>query len=119
METPMRIVTLAALAMTVTAGRSDPLAGRVAGPPVDCIDLSRVNGPDIVDANTIIYRQSGKRIWVTGPVDECPSLHPRDTLVVEVYGSRLCRNDRFRTVTPGLSIPSGVCRFRQFVPYDR
>ena len=115
----MRMITLAALAMTLMAGRADPLADRVAGTPVDCIDLSRINGPDIVDANTILYRQSGKRIWVTGPVGECPSLRTRDTLIVDVYGSRLCRNDRFRTVTPGLSIPSGVCRFGRFVPYDR
>ncbi len=115
----MRIITLVALATTLMAGRSDPLDGRVAGAPVDCIDLSRINGPDIVDASTILYRQSEKRIWVTGPVGECPSLRPMDTLIVEVQGSRLCRNDLFRTVTPGLSIPSGVCRFRRFVPYDR
>ena len=115
----MRIITLAALATTLMAGRSDPLDGRVAGAPVDCIDLSRINGPDIVDASTILYRQSAKRIWVTGPVGECPSLRPMDTLIVEVQGSRLRRNDLFRTVTPGLSIPSGVCRFRRFVPYDR
>ena len=115
----MRMITLAALAMTLMAGRADPLADRVAGTPVDCIDLSRINGPDIVDANTILYRQSAKRIWVSGPIGECPSLRPLDTLIVEVHGSQLCRNDLFRTVTPGLSIPSGICRFRPFVPYDK
>jgi hypothetical protein len=114
-----RIATLAALAMTLASGRADPLAGRIAGAPVDCIDPSRLNGPDIVDADTILYRQSGKRIWVSGPVGQCPSLRTGDTLVVELYGGRLCRNDRFRTITPGISIPSGVCRFRAFVPYDR
>ena len=46
-------------------------------------------------------------------------LKPNDTLIVEVHGSRVCRNDLFRTVTPGLSIPSGICRLRSFVPYDR
>ena len=114
-----RLATLAALALTLAAGRSDPLAGWVAGPSVECIDLQRINGPDIVDADTILYRESGKRIWVSGPVGKCPSLRPLDTLIVEVRGSQLCRNDMFRTVTPGLSIPSGVCRFRRFVPYDR
>lgn len=114
-----RLLTLAALGLSLAAAKSDPLAGRVAGAPVDCVDLSRLNGPDIVDSHTILYRQSGKRIWVTGPVGECPSLRPYDTLIVEVRGSRLCRNDLFRTVTPGLSIPSGICRLRSFVPYDR
>ncbi|MEG8018176.1 hypothetical protein [Sphingomonas sp. LR55] len=70
-------------------------------------------------SQTILYRQSGKRIWKTGPVGECPSLRPLDTLIVDAYGGQLCRNDRFRTVSAGMSIPSGYCRFRDFTPYDK
>ncbi|WP_235529819.1 hypothetical protein [Sphingomonas sp. Leaf242] len=119
----MRGVILAAAALLTVgmlgAGKSDPLAGRTAGAPVRCIDLQQLNGPEIVDAHTILYRQSGKRIWKTGPVGECPSLRPFDTLIVDVYGGQLCRNDRFRTVSVGMSIPSGYCRFRDFTPYDK
>ncbi len=109
----------AALGLSLTAGKSDPLAGRVAGAPVQCIDIARSSGPEIVDAQTILYRQSGKRVWKTGPVGACPSLRPFDTLIVDVYGGQLCRNDRFRTVSVGMSIPSPTCRFRDFTPYDK
>lgn len=114
----MRVPVLAALALALVAGKSDPLAGRVAGTPVRCIDIGRNDGPDIVDSQTILYRQSGKRIWKTGPVGECPSLRPVDTLIVDVYGGQICRNDRFRTISNGTSIPSPYCRFRDFTPYN-
>ena len=114
------LVAVALLAMgTLVAGTSDPLAGRVAGKPVRCIDIQRNGGPEIVDSQTILYRESGKRVWKTGPVGECASLRPLDTVIVEVYGGQLCRNDRFRTVSVGMSIPSGYCRFRDFTPFDR
>ena len=83
----MRAVLLAALALPLLAGRSDPLEGRIAGAPVRCIDLQQLNGPEIVDSQTILYRQSGKRIWKTGPVGECPSLRPLDTLIVDAQGA--------------------------------
>ncbi len=119
----MRAPVLAAVALltvgTPVAGKSDPLADRVAGAPVRCIDIQRNGGPEIVDSQTILYRESGKRIWKTGPVGECASLRPLDTVIVEIYGGQLCRNDRFRTVSVGMSIPSGYCRFRDFTPFDR
>ncbi len=114
-----RVLLAAALALTLVAGKSDPLAGRIAGKPVRCVDLQQLGGPEIVDSQTILYRQSGRRIWKTGPVGECPSLQRFDTLVVDVFGGQLCRNDRFRTVSAGMSIPSATCRFRDFTPYDR
>jgi hypothetical protein len=115
-----RAGTLAALALALMAGRSDPLAGRVAGEPRRCINLSLLsNGPVIEDANTIVYRQSGRRWWVTHPVDSCPSLRPMTTLILDVYGSQLCANDRFRTILPGTTIPSAYCRLGPFTPYDK
>jgi hypothetical protein len=118
---------IAALVLVGTIGAAVPdkdavtkaLAGRVPGQAEDCITLSSNQGPQIVDAQTILYRQSGKRVWRTGPIGACPSLRPLETLVVEVWGGQLCRNDRFRVITPGLSIPSGYCRFDRFTPYDK
>lgn len=116
----IRPLAIAALALPLLAARSDPLAGRVAGEPQRCITLSPTNGPSIVDAHTILYTEgAGRRIWKTGPVGACPSLEPLTTLIVEVYGGQLCRNDRFRVLTPGTSIPSAYCRFTPFTPYTR
>lgn len=102
------------------AAHKDPLAGRVPGPAAECIDDQfSSSGPNVVDQHTILYRQSGKRIWVTHPVGDCPSLEPVVTLVVEKYGSRLCHNDRFRVIQPGSVIPGPICRFGPFTPYDK
>ena len=114
-----RIGILAALALTLAAGKSDPLAGRVAGTPQECIPLPRFDGPQIVDARTILYRHTGRTIYRTGPVDGCPALRPLTTLVVEVYGGQLCHNDRFRVLEPGTTIPSASCRFDRFTPYEK
>lgn len=114
-----RVGILAALALTLSAGKSDPLAGRVAGKPQQCIPLPRFDGPQIVDAHTILYRHTSRTIYRTGPVDGCPALRPLTTLIVEVYGGQLCRNDRFRVLEPGAAIPSATCRFDSFIPYEK
>lgn len=106
------------LAVLTAAARDDPLAGRVAGPPQDCVSLERVQGPDIVDARTIRYRESGRRIWRTGPVGTCTHMRSGDTLVVRVQGNQLCRGDRFSVLRNGIG-RGGICRFDRFVPYDK
>ena len=108
----------AAAALALAAGPADPLAGRIAGPARQCVDLDRLGGPDVLRDGRIVYRWTQRRWWVTRPVGRCPSLRPLTTLVVEVYGTQLCRNDRFRTAEPGSVVPSPTCRFGDFVPYD-
>ncbi|WP_419808746.1 hypothetical protein [Sphingomonas sp.] len=110
-----RAVLLLAL---LTAARDDPLAGRAAGPARECIDLDRVQGPEIVDRRTILYRENGRRIWQTGPVGTCGLMRTGDALIVELYGRQICRNDRFR-VRSGGTILGATCRFTSFVPYDK
>ncbi|AXJ96810.1 hypothetical protein DM480_02715 [Sphingomonas sp. FARSPH] len=113
----LAIVPLAALALV--AAKDDPLAGRVAGEPQQCIDLPSTGGPMIVDAHTILFREgAGRRLWKTSPVGACPALRPLVTLVTRPgAGSQLCRNDRFQVIEPGMSIPSAYCRFTDFTPY--
>ena len=114
-----RIAALAALALTLVAGRDDPLAGRIAGAPVRCIGVGLVQGPTILDDKTILYRQSGKRVWRAVPIGSCEALRPPATIIVDVYGGQLCRNDRFRLLSYGMTIPSSYCRFGNFTPYDK
>jgi hypothetical protein len=117
----MRRAALALVGLLALPGAAkDPLAGRLEGPPVRCIsDTDISSGPTIVDEHTILYSRTGRRIWAVHPVGACPSLRPFSTLIVEKYGSQTCANDRFRVVEPGISIPSGYCRFGPFVPYDK
>jgi len=107
------------LAASGLAADRDPLAGRIAGAPQECVSLDRLQGPDIQRDGTIIYRQNRRRLYVTRTVDPCPSLRPPATLIVAVHGSRLCRNDRLRVQRTDGIVPGPVCRFGPFVPYDR
>lgn len=94
------------------------LGDRVPGKPQDCINPGITDGPQIIDSRTLIYRQ-GSRLYRNDLASECPSLAPLTTVIVEMRGSQLCRNDQFRVLTPGTSIPSGYCRLGQFTPYTR
>lgn len=125
------IVMLAALSGCVAAGEPPTpgqeasasediraLQGRVVGAPQDCIDSQGLSGPQIVDRDTILYTAAG-RVWRNKLSAACPSLRPYDTLIVELNGSRICRNDRFRAVQPGTSIPGPFCVLGKFTPYTR
>jgi len=96
---------------------NDALKGRVAGKPQNCLPSpSSVNGPQIVDARTILYRD-GRRVWRNDLEGYCPSLDRYDILVVKLHGSQICKNDLFRPIDPGSRIPGAYCRFGQFTPY--
>jgi hypothetical protein len=119
-----RVLVPFALAATLVAARDDPvgkeLAGRVAGKPVTCITASTTSGPIILDNRTIMYREgAGRRIWINRPRGQCAGLRQPATLIVQLFGSNVCRNDRFQVLEWGSSIPSAPCFFDDFTPYDR
>ncbi|PXA97334.1 hypothetical protein DMC47_14325 [Nostoc sp. 3335mG] len=94
------------------------LAGRVAGKPENCLPTGFVDGPQII-GDSLIYRQTGKRLWRSQVRDRCPFLRNDQIVVSILYGASVCRNDRFRLVDRGVPIPSGDCPFGEFVPYDK
>ena len=101
------------------ADLAQELAGRTAGAAAECIDTSSGQALDIASANTLVVRQ-GRTIWVNRLPSACPGLRPMDQLVVEpAISGRYCRNDRFRSVQPGSSVPGAYCRFGRFTPYRR
>nr|WP_026326137.1 DUF6491 family protein [Sphingomonas sp. Mn802worker] len=114
---------LALLALPVlmlTAATADPTAGRVAGKPVDCIsEIDTRAQAEIIDARTIAYSRTAKRMWITHPEGTCNGLAPARTLIVERRGARLCRGDRFRTIRAPATVPSPQCFFGRFTPYDK
>lgn len=113
----MKRLLLLAAVLPLLAAKDDPLAGRVAGKPQQCINLSQLNGgPVIVDETTILYRD-GPRVWRTGPRGACPALERFSTLIVDVWSGQLCSGDRFRPREPGMRIPGQTCLFRDFTPY--
>jgi hypothetical protein len=98
---------------------ADALGDRVAGAPRDCISTSDSDGPQIIDDHTILYKPVGRTVWRNDLASSCPGLRPYTTMIVEVHGSQICRNDRFRVLEPGTSIPSAFCMFGKFTPYEK
>lgn len=80
--------------------------------------MTSLSGPQIIDRNTVLYNRGGT-VWRANLADSCPGLTPFSTMIVEVRGSQLCRNDQFRVVDVGMTIPGGFCRFESFTPYER
>lgn len=95
------------------------LHNRVAGEPVDCIDLNRVRSTRIIDDTAILY-DAGSTIYVNRPRSGAESLDRWDTLVTRLWGgSRLCSIDTVRLVDTSARMTTGVVFLGEFVPYRR
>ena len=95
------------------------LEGRTAGKPQECVSSGFLQGPEIINDRTILYRETGRTVWRNDVIGPCPSLRPSETLIVEIHGSQLCHNDRFRVLPFGGGIPSAPCRLGKFTPYKK
>lgn len=97
------------------------LAGKVAGRPVDCLQSYNAGDMQVIDDNTILFRQ-GSRTYVQSPVGGCAPLGSGNyTLVTKSFGSMgLCRGDIARVVDlSGGGFTVGSCSLNSFVPFDR
>lgn len=94
-------------------------AGRIAGKPVDCINL----GLSRDDSHTIpgigmAYRQ-GTTWYVSRFEDGCDPLRNGVMVVTRLHSSQLCRGDIAELRMAGPNIPMGSCIFGAFTPYTK
>ncbi|MDF7774669.1 hypothetical protein P1X14_05370 [Sphingomonas sp. AOB5] len=104
-----------------TSGDADlakAIEGRTAGAPLECVSASFVGTPQIIDRDTLLYR-SGRTLYVNQLDAPCPGLEEGNTIIVELHGSQLCKNDSIRTLDPGMTIPGPYCRLGKFTPYKK
>lgn len=94
------------------------LQGRVAGEPVSCIDLHRVNSSQVITDTAILYRV-GSTIYVNRPENGADALDRTDTLVTRLNSTRLCSIDTVTVVDPVSRTFRGVVFLGDFVPYRR
>jgi hypothetical protein len=94
------------------------LEGRVAGEPVNCINLSRVLRSRIIDGTAILY-DAGSTIYVNRPRAGQESLDQWDTLVTRSFTSQLCRTDVVHLYDSTSRISTGSVFLGEFVPYRR
>lgn len=94
------------------------LNGRVAGEPVHCIDMHRVQGSTIIPGTAVIY-DAGSVLYVNRPRGGVESLDRWDILVTRLYTSQLCNTDTVDLIDQGSHMYSGILFLDDFVPYRR
>ena len=120
---------LATLILAVAPARTSPqergqadldkqLAGLVPGNPVDCVNLGRIDGSNIVDRTAIVYRGLGGTLWVNRPRN-ADMLREDDVLVQFIYGSQLCKLDDIKLLDRVSRMERGFVGLGEFVPYTK
>jgi hypothetical protein len=94
------------------------LEGRVAGEPVDCIDLHRVRSSRVINDTAILY-DAGSILYVNRPDSGADSLNQWDALVTRSYSTRLCSIDVVQTLDTSTRMQTGLVFLGEFVPYRR
>jgi hypothetical protein len=94
------------------------LAGRVAGPPEQCISLANNNRSQIIAGVGIVYG-SGNRLWLNRPTSGADSLREDDILLTRVTTGQLCNVDIVRLVDRVGRFERGFVNLGDFVPYTR
>lgn len=98
----------------------EALAGRTPGAPVNCLPHWRTNDMDIIDDNTILFRD-GDTVYVQNPRGGCNGLGGGIyTLVTHQFGTtQLCSGDINRLVDTHTGMAGGSCVFSPFIPYTK
>jgi hypothetical protein len=94
------------------------LAGRVAGEPVDCIDLHRIHSSRVITGTAILY-DAGGVLYVNRPENGAEELNQWDTMVTRTQSTSLCSIDTVTMIDPGSRSFSGIVFLGDFVPYRR
>jgi hypothetical protein len=108
------------------ADRLDPetrlaqsLSGRVAGEPVDCVNLRDIRSSRIIDRTAILYETNGGTIYVNRPDAGREALNDWDVLVTRTHMNRLCSIDVVELYDSSGRMWSGSVFLGQFVPYRK
>ncbi len=108
------------------AARLDPeaklarsLDGRVAGVPVDCLNLRDIKSSQIIDRTAILYETRGGTIYVNRPDAGSESLSGWDVLVTRTHMNRLCSIDVVDLYDSGARMRTGSVFLGPFVPYRK
>jgi hypothetical protein len=95
------------------------LDGRLAGEPVDCLNLRDIKSSRIINRTAILYETIGGTIYVNRPDAGRESLSDWDVLVTRTHMNRLCSIDVVDLYDSGARMRTGSVFLGQFVPYRK
>lgn len=95
--------------------------GKVAGQPTNCLPSYNADDMRVIDDNTLVFRQSGNRVYVANLQGGCPYLGRGGYAMVtrQVGTGGLCRGDIAQVVDTGSGISVASCVFGDFTPYTK
>jgi len=93
------------------------LAGKVAGPPMDCISSLNANDMTWLDHGTVAFRRGSNLVYVNHFNGGCDNYSDRYALVTRQVTGQLCRGDIAQLVDPVAHYPGASCVFGDFIPY--
>ena len=94
------------------------LEGRVAGAPVDCIQLRDIRSSRIIDGTAILY-DTGTTLYLNRPESGASWLNDNDILVTNTHSPQLCSIDVVRLFDNASRIPNGSVGLGKFIPYTK
>jgi hypothetical protein len=94
------------------------IEGRVAGEPVNCINLRRIHYSQVIDRTAILY-EAGNVVYVNRPRAGAESLDQWDTMVTRPFNSQLCNIDTVDLYDTSSRIQTGFVLLGDFVPYRK
>jgi hypothetical protein len=94
------------------------LEGRVAGEPVDCIDLHRVRSSRVIEDTAIVY-DAGGTLYVNRPRNGAEELNRFDAMLTRLPTTRLCSVDTVTMFDTTSRMMTGIVFLGEFVPYRR
>ena len=95
------------------------LDGRVAGKPVDCLNLRDIRSSRIIDRAAILYETHGDTLYLNRPDAGQSSLNRGDVLVTDTHSQQLCSIDVVHLYDTSLHMRTGVVFLGDFVPYRK
>jgi hypothetical protein len=98
---------------------AEALAGRIAGPPVQCVELRDLRGNRSLDDDSILFEGRGDTVYVNRPPGGCASLRNGRALRTMTNMSRLCRGDIVTVFDTLSGTEYAGCGLGEFVPYRR
>jgi hypothetical protein len=97
------------------------LAGKVAQPPISCMQTYQGNDMRVIDPSTVAFRFGSNRVYIAHMRAPCDNLDRAGYALItrEPSGPELCSGDIAQVIDTGSRITVGSCVFGDFTPYYR
>jgi hypothetical protein len=95
------------------------LEGRVAGEPVDCLNLRDIRSSRIFDRTAILYETVGGTLYLNRPDAGQSSLTRGDVMVIDTRSHQLCSIDVVGLHDSSTLMQNGWVFLGDFVPYRK